>query len=257
MSSIVRFIGCLHLGHENMATNRGFSSADEYHTLLIEKWNSVVSKRDITYILGDVTMEKALHYPLLDKLNGIKKVILGNHDMPTHVPNLLEHVNTVSGMFKYKRAILTHCPIHPMEMGRFQYNIHAHIHAEIVPNNEDGKYLHTDAKLLEYTPRTLEELIIINKNMKHHLKDNDWNSLHTKIAWIEALDPNLFEERLKEYPGKTRFVVNIELDWCCINLETKLGSHEIVSSRGATKKLAVEHALDVFKTYYKYLNYED
>jgi calcineurin-like phosphoesterase family protein len=78
--SIVRFIADLHLSHENMAKRRGFSTIEEHDEHIIEKWNSVVHKRDITYILGDITMEKSAPYHLLDRLNGQKYVVLGNHD---------------------------------------------------------------------------------------------------------------------------------------------------------------------------------
>ena len=78
--SIVRFIADLHLGHKFMATHRGFASVEEHDEHIITQWNSVVHKRDTTYILGDVTMEKAEQYALLDRLNGAKRVVLGNHD---------------------------------------------------------------------------------------------------------------------------------------------------------------------------------
>jgi calcineurin-like phosphoesterase family protein len=86
--SIVRFIADLHLSHQNMATRRGFSSIEEHDEHIIAQWNSVVSKRDVTYILGDVTMEKSSPYPLLDRLNGLKHVVLGNHDRRQDVPHL-------------------------------------------------------------------------------------------------------------------------------------------------------------------------
>ncbi len=40
--SIVRFIADLHLGHQNMATRRGFSTVEEHDEHVIAKWNSVV-----------------------------------------------------------------------------------------------------------------------------------------------------------------------------------------------------------------------
>jgi len=45
--SVVRFIADLHLGHENMAKKRGFSSAEEHDEHVIKMWNSVVHKRVI------------------------------------------------------------------------------------------------------------------------------------------------------------------------------------------------------------------
>jgi calcineurin-like phosphoesterase family protein len=127
--SIVRFIADLHLSHANMAKRRGFSSIEEHDEHIIAQWNSVVHKRDITYILGDVTMEKSSPYPLLDRLNGLKHIVLGNHDRRQDVPHLLQYVESVGGMIQYKGIILTHCPIHPSELEyRFNKNIHGHIH---------------------------------------------------------------------------------------------------------------------------------
>lgn len=173
--SNVRFIGCLHLGHKWMAQHRGFHDEFYHDEHLIEKWNKVVNKKDLTYILGDVTMEKAHPYIQLDRLNGRKIVVLGNHDMPKHVKELLNYVDTVAGMFDYKGGVLTHSPIHPSEMGRYIFNIHAHIHEneleEVIAldsyNDEDSipqttlhKYINVDAKLIDFKPKSLEELII-------------------------------------------------------------------------------------------------
>jgi calcineurin-like phosphoesterase family protein len=94
--STVRFIADLHLGHANMAKRRGFSSVEEHDEYIIKKWNSVVVKRDLTYVLGDVTMESAKSYPLLDKLNGRKIVVGGNHDKPTHTKELLKYVDSIA-----------------------------------------------------------------------------------------------------------------------------------------------------------------
>jgi calcineurin-like phosphoesterase family protein len=163
--SIVRFIADLHFGHGNMAIKRGFATVEEHDEYIITKWNSVVNKRDITYILGDITMEKSTPYHLLDRLNGTKKVILGNHDKPSHVPELLKYVNSVGGMVQYKGVVLTHCPIHPSELEyRFPFNVHGHIHDKQVMKMEDGfevideRYICVSCERINYTPKTLDEL---------------------------------------------------------------------------------------------------
>ncbi len=154
--SNVRFISDPHFGHKYVATKRGFKDVFTHDQHIIEKWNSVVHKKDVTYILGDITMEKD-DYWILDQLNGLKKVILGNHDMRQHVPSLLKYVNSVAGMEKYKRRyLLTHAPIHPCEMKRFDYNIHGHVHENTVP---DKKYINVSAEVIDYTPKLLKELI--------------------------------------------------------------------------------------------------
>ena len=165
----VFFIADLHLSHTNMALHRGFATVEEHDEYIIEKWNSVVSKRDVTYILGDVTMEKSAPYHLLDRLNGIKHVVLGNHDRRQDVKKLLEHVESVAGMIQYKGIMLTHCPIHPMELDyRFKHNIHGHIHKKIVMINRDNwgmveqvqdeRYICVSCERVDFSPKTLEEL---------------------------------------------------------------------------------------------------
>ena len=163
--STVRFIADLHLGHTNMALKRGFATVEEHDEYIIEKYNSVVSKRDVTYILGDVTMEKSAPYELLDRLNGMKHVVLGNHDRRQDVKKLLEYVESVAGMIQYKGVMLTHCPIHPMELEyRFNKNIHGHIHDKQVLLSDscfeepDKRYICVSCERVDYTPKTLEEL---------------------------------------------------------------------------------------------------
>lgn len=163
--SKVRFIADLHLSHVNMALKRGFQTETQHDQYIIDSWNDVVSKRDITYILGDVTMEKSAPYSLLDQLNGLKYVVMGNHDRRQDVQKLLKHVESIAGMVNYKGVILTHCPIHPMELEyRFPVNIHGHIHEKQVMKLLDGweevdeRYICVSCERVDYTPKTLEEL---------------------------------------------------------------------------------------------------
>lgn len=172
--SIVRFIGCLHLGHKAIARHRGWESAEEHDAFLIQEWNKVVSKRDTTYIVGDITMEKPNDYYKLDLLNGRKIVVLGNHDKHQNVKQLLQYVDGVAGAVDYKGFIMTHVPIHPNEVQFYRGNIHAHIHhenklEEVVVNDkyldEDSKpaptlhkYFNVDAHLMGYQPKSIEDL---------------------------------------------------------------------------------------------------
>lgn len=168
------FIGCLHFGHEGMARYRGFNDSWAHDNFLIDNWNSIVNPKDIVYILGDVTMESSKFYFKLDQLNGVKHVVLGNHDRRQDVPELLKYVTSVGGAIDYKGYILTHVPVHPNEAAMKFGNIHAHIHHEnqledvwvsngykdassyVVPTKY--KYINVDAKLLNFQPKTLEQL---------------------------------------------------------------------------------------------------
>jgi calcineurin-like phosphoesterase family protein len=142
-------ISDLHLSHKNMALKRGFKDEIEHDKFIIEQWNKVVSKKDTVWILGDITMEKSSPYPLLDKLNGYKKVVLGNHDQPQHIPELLKYVNSVCGVIKFKGFILTHYPIHQSEIDRFYINIHGHVHENSLTDN---RYINVSCEVVNYTP---------------------------------------------------------------------------------------------------------
>jgi calcineurin-like phosphoesterase family protein len=154
-----------------MAIKRGFTCADDMNNHIIKCWNSVISKRDLVYILGDVTMEKVRDYPLLLELKGEKTVVLGNHDEPQHARELLKYVNKVAGMIDYKgNSILTHCPIHPSQLDyRYSYNIHGHVHENSVldiyedPKFKilDPRYINVSCEVVNYTP--VEYSVLINK----------------------------------------------------------------------------------------------
>ncbi len=163
--SIVRFIADLHLSHQNMAKRRGFSSIEEHDEHIIAQWNSVVNKRDVTYILGDITMEKSSPYPLLDRLNGIKHIVLGNHDRRQDTKKLFDYAESIGGMLQYKGVFLTHCPIHSdeLEYGIVK-NIHGHIHDKVVMKMLDGwevpdeRYFCVSCEQVDYLPKSLEDL---------------------------------------------------------------------------------------------------
>lgn len=143
-----------HFGHTNMALKRGFKSVEEHDEYIVSQWNKTLTKRDVCWILGDITMEKD-NYSILDRLNGIKKIVLGNHDQPQHVKSLLNHVNYVCGMFKLDNYILTHCPIHESEINRFKGNIHGHVHEDTINH---PKYFNMSAEAINYTPVQLTKI---------------------------------------------------------------------------------------------------
>jgi len=157
----VRFISDLHLQHKNMAIHRGFKDEFKCDEFIIDSWNSIVkSPKDLTYILGDIAMEKSSSYYILDRLVGRKVVILGNHEMKQHIRELLNYVENVAGMIDYYGFALTHCPIHPIELERYRGNIHGHTHEAIY---EDKRYINVCAEVINYQPKTIEELIALYK----------------------------------------------------------------------------------------------
>jgi calcineurin-like phosphoesterase family protein len=152
-------IADLHFGHEKMAIKRGFLNSKEHDEFIIENWNKVVKKRDNVIIFGDITMEKKGSYYLLNRMNGRKTVIGGNHDMPQHSSELLNYVSGICGMMKRKGFILTHCPIHESQLEGFYINIYGHVHEKTL---NDKRYINISCEVIGYTPVLLSNYV--NKN---------------------------------------------------------------------------------------------
>jgi len=158
--SIVRFISDYHFGHKRMAKRRGFKDELEMNEYIVKKHNETVHKKDLTIILGDITMETDKWYFYLDQMNGKKKVILGNHDKGKNINELLKYVVSVHGVLKYKGMFLTHCPIHCRKLeSRVRHNIHGDLHEINIP---DKRYTNVSCEQMDYKPKTLLELNIKN-----------------------------------------------------------------------------------------------
>ena len=123
-----------HFGHKKIiefeSKHRPFKTIEEHDEELIKRWNAKVGKKDTVWHLGDFCFsEKSLE--IAGRLNGIKKLVLGNHDMlATH--KYLKYFNKVYGAVSYKNYILTHMPVHPNQKYRYKCNIHGHMHSKNV-----------------------------------------------------------------------------------------------------------------------------
>lgn len=159
MSNRVFIISDTHFGHKKIlefeAEARPFNSIEEHDEELIKRWNSVVSKTDTVWHLGDVLFGRR-SFEILSRLNGYKKLVKGNHD---HYPNELyaEHFTKICGAVEYRGCILTHIPVHPEQLQyRFKYNIHGHMHSSLI---NDDRYINVSAEQINLTPVLFDELL--------------------------------------------------------------------------------------------------
>jgi calcineurin-like phosphoesterase family protein len=80
------FTADTHFSHKLMAKMRGFGTPEApdlklMDETLISNWNSVVKEKDVVYHLGDVSwLDQYKTSDILSRLNGVKYLILGNHD---------------------------------------------------------------------------------------------------------------------------------------------------------------------------------
>lgn len=82
--SNVFFTSDTHFSHANILKfcERPFKTIDEMNEVLIDNWNKVVKEDDIVFHLGDFCFGgPQLWDKFLERLNGKKYLILGNHDM--------------------------------------------------------------------------------------------------------------------------------------------------------------------------------
>jgi calcineurin-like phosphoesterase family protein len=155
-----------HFGHVNIIKygDRPYKHVDEMNEDMLQKWNAVVSPQDKVYHLGDVYMGK-MNDHFLTRLNGKKRLILGNHDNGKD-QNLWKAFQKIDmwRMFPEFGLLLTHVPVHPSSLeknGRNGnpdmqlVNVHGHIHQKPSPR---GPYKCVCVEQTGYTPVNIETL---------------------------------------------------------------------------------------------------
>lgn len=155
-----------HFGHKNILTFlredgspvRPFSSVEEMDEHLVERWNSVVSPSDHVYHLGDVYFGDGWKH--LDRLNGKKRLLLGNHDNGRD--QKLHKVFKKIGLwreFKEYDCLLTHVPVHESSLHKRSLNLHGHVHnGEHRGLIQDPRYVNCCVEVQQYTPQPIELL---------------------------------------------------------------------------------------------------
>lgn len=74
------FTSDTHFGHARIIEycDRPFANVKEMNEAMIDNWNSVVKPDDVVFHLGDFAFADPENF--LDRLNGRKRLVLGNHD---------------------------------------------------------------------------------------------------------------------------------------------------------------------------------
>ena len=121
---------CRFTRNDGVTKLRPWDSAEEMDEEMIRRWNDRVRPKDKVYHLGDVVINrKAL--PILNRLNGDKVLIRGNHDIFKD-EDYTPYFRSLRGYHVMNGMILSHIPVHPESLGRFGVNIHGHTHANRV-----------------------------------------------------------------------------------------------------------------------------
>lgn len=149
-----------HFGHQGVCNFlrddntklRPWDNSEAMDEDLVKNWNSVVGKTDRVYHLGDVVINrKALK--TLSRLNGRKVLIKGNHDI-FKMSEYAEHFDDIRAYHVLEDCVLSHVPMHPDTLYRWNHNIHGHLHHRRVLKDGivDIKYYNVSVECIDYTP---------------------------------------------------------------------------------------------------------
>ena len=125
---------------------RPWDNPDEMDEEMVRRWNDRVRPTDKVYHLGDVVINRRA-LPILNRLNGDKVLIRGNHDIFKD-EDYTPYFRSLRGYHVMNGMILSHIPIHEASLGRFGVNIHGHLHATRVM-----RPLATSGRLDQIDPR--------------------------------------------------------------------------------------------------------
>lgn len=133
-----------HFTHEKIITFlradgkplRPFSCVEEMDETIVQNWNSIVRPKDRVIHLGDVVMNKKA-LPILHRLNGEKKLIMGNHDI-ADMSVYAEYFYDVKAYREFDSCIMSHVPVHPESLSRWSAAIHGHTHSHFVMKTDEN-----------------------------------------------------------------------------------------------------------------------
>lgn len=146
-----------HLHHWNCTNWRaGFKDHQDMVDTLVNNYTKAVSKRDIVWFLGDICFDNSA-CDIIQALPGDKRLVLGNHDTDRKcdIEQLVLAFDQVHSLVSYKRAWLSHAPIHPAEL-RGKINIHGHVHDHTLP---DPRYINVCVEATGYTPLLYQDIL--------------------------------------------------------------------------------------------------
>lgn len=180
---MIYFISDTHFYHSNIIKycNRPFKDVAEMNETMIINWNSIISKEDIVYHLGDFCLSSDDEIKnIFNRLNGKKILIRGNHDRKsvkfyedigfkvlTHAPIVLD---------EYK-LMLSHVPIPDNIIKDGYINLHGHIHnkkisEDYLDNYSENKHINLSVDANDFKPLSLNDILSINKKKIIRIKDD-------------------------------------------------------------------------------------
>lgn len=165
------FTADTHYHHANVIKfcGRPYTDIDHMNEALAENHNTVVGPKDTVWYLGDVMWK----YFDLNRLNGDKKLIIGNHDSLPEIRHFFSEVNfyhALKGVLPARQLlVLMHYPIEDWNGRRHgSVHFHGHSHNTLSSHNLLRFDVGVDA-IPGYRPVSLDEMLVKIKEKKEFL----------------------------------------------------------------------------------------
>jgi calcineurin-like phosphoesterase family protein len=187
-----------HFSHANIIKycNRPFADIEEMNEAMVARHNAIVKPGDEVWHLGDFSMGlSALKY--VARLNGIHKLVMGNHDKPHpvcaksaahsiaasktyHAAGFDEIMQTASLIIGEDRVLLHHMPYtgdtHPKEERYKDYRLtdeglyllHGHVHNAWLKR---GRQINVGVDVWAFAPVSEDEILAVINCGKRDLKN--------------------------------------------------------------------------------------
>jgi calcineurin-like phosphoesterase family protein len=174
--------------------------------MLIQFFNKQVPEDGLTYFLGDMTFNVEATKKVIERLNGTKVLILGNHDKGGNSAYLNGFDVVMNGAALYienERVTLSHCPLFGIKREDLS---HLPEHKRLVFENWHGESRENSHKFsfkdegqfhlhghIHSTPETKHKTKILDKQYDVGLPANNYRPVPIGVieSWIRKYKDNL------------------------------------------------------------------
>lgn len=182
-----------HFGHKNILDYekeaRPFETIEEMNEALISNWNDTVRQKDIVYHLGDFAFGRD-NVELAGRLNGRKRLIMGNHDVYNNSV-YLDYFEKLFGVVYWRRCVLSHIPVHSGNLGsRAFLNVHGHLHSKHIMKLMNPKHVWVSYDDMWKNPEEVEGAI--------YIRDPNYFNVSVEQHNLRPVNSSLIMDRLKE-----------------------------------------------------------
>lgn len=161
----------LHLFHANIIkySNRPFSSVGEMNEALIKNHNDIVTSIDTTYYLGDISFgDPEATVRLLNRMNGRKVLVKGNHDSDNMIHTLKKEgaITIVRDYLEYYHKpsrsfiMMMHYPIKEWRNASHgSIHLHGHCHGGLDVENKELRRMDIGVDSHYYKPILIDDVV--------------------------------------------------------------------------------------------------